>query len=612
MKVVNYRFPDGYYTGKLKKGKRHDDGRMVFDNGDIYEGCWTDDKMDIDGIYYYANGDKFDGFWYDGVIHGRGKYTFKNGDILIGEWVMGKKDGFFTLILNNGETKSLTFKDDIQVDVYRKHQYQTYSKKEEYDGEVDEFGRKDGFGVYVDGKYRYEGEWRQGERHGNGKCWFYNGDRYEGTFQNNDITGKGTYYYANGNKYIGQLKCGIPNGQGVMIEKDGTRIEATWIDGKKEGECLYTTPSNKQIIGNCVNDMKDGIWLSVENDNVVQELWRDGEMKQFPHEEKIQFKDGYYQGWVNEDGEMSSTGKLFFNNGDVYKGTLSNPQRTSWDMKHFINESGIMNYANGDRYEGEWSYGSKSGKGIYFYANGERYEGNWEYDKKDGVGKHIDLYGCETIQEWSNGINLLELNEFLNNFETQTETEDYHTKRNETENYDLDLLCDDLLGLHYNQFNSSNNSLKDDERFSGYDGFGDNIIEPPRNNRNTISKRGKRKKHKKSLFSSSESKKSYSLDSDTSDYDFSSTRDLNDYSSYNGNGTYISNAEFDDGRISSIDGLDVEYEDGRISSIGGLDVEYEDGHMTSIGGEDVNFDSDGKITGWGDNNLEFGDNNPWL
>ncbi len=47
---------------------------------------------------------------------------------------------------------------------------------------------------------------------------------------------------------------------------------------------------------------------------------------------------------------------------------------------------GIMKFALGDKYDGNWRDGFKDGKGTYWYPNGNRYDGNWKNNKKDGKG----------------------------------------------------------------------------------------------------------------------------------------------------------------------------------------------------------------------------------
>ena len=41
------------------KGK----GKMIFSNGDTYEGYWVENKRNGEGIQIYKNGDKYSGAW---------------------------------------------------------------------------------------------------------------------------------------------------------------------------------------------------------------------------------------------------------------------------------------------------------------------------------------------------------------------------------------------------------------------------------------------------------------------------------------------------------------------------------------------------------------------
>jgi len=51
------------------------------------------------------------------------------------------------------------------------------------------------------------------------------------------------------------------------------------------------------------------------------------------------------------------------------------------------NTKGVMHYANGDKYEGEWKDGNLHGKGIYYYKSGDKYDGEWADNKRNGNGK---------------------------------------------------------------------------------------------------------------------------------------------------------------------------------------------------------------------------------
>ena len=48
---------------------------------------------------------------------------------------------------------------------------------------------------------------------------------------------------------------------------------------------------------------------------------------------------------------------------------------------------GVLTFANGNRYEGEFRDGNRNGRGGFTGANGGRYEGEWRDDRPDGQGE---------------------------------------------------------------------------------------------------------------------------------------------------------------------------------------------------------------------------------
>ena len=50
---------------------------------------------------------------------------------------------------------------------------------------------------------RYEGEYSNGQKNGQGKYIWPDGNSYEGQFVNNNLSGFGTYHWADGKKYSG-------------------------------------------------------------------------------------------------------------------------------------------------------------------------------------------------------------------------------------------------------------------------------------------------------------------------------------------------------------------------------------------------------------------------
>lgn len=76
----------------------------------------------------------------------------------------------------------------------------------------------------------------------------------------------------------------------------------------------------------------------------------------------------YYKG-VLKHGKREGYGMLWYANGDFYAGNFVN------DKCH---GSGMFVYMNGNRYEGEWMNGAKHGAGRFFYLDsGMMQEGVW-------------------------------------------------------------------------------------------------------------------------------------------------------------------------------------------------------------------------------------------
>jgi len=67
----------------------------------------------------------------------------------------------------------------------------------------------------------------------------------------------------------------------------------------------------------------------------------------------------------------------------------------------------VINYKNGNRYEGELNNDLREGQGTLFYSDGDRYEGEWENDKRHGFGKLFltngSYYEGEWIEDYING-----------------------------------------------------------------------------------------------------------------------------------------------------------------------------------------------------------------
>ena len=80
---------------------------------------------------------------------------------------------------------------------------------------------------YSDGS-RYEGEHRDGKRHGRGTYTWADGNRYEGEWLEDKMHGQGTMTWHYGDRYEGEYREGRRHGRGAYIWADGRRFEGEW------------------------------------------------------------------------------------------------------------------------------------------------------------------------------------------------------------------------------------------------------------------------------------------------------------------------------------------------------------------------------------------------
>lgn len=108
-----------------------------------------------------------------------------------------------------------------------------------YEGEFYD-NKRDGQGTYYyKSGNKYVGDWIDGERTGKGTFYWTDGDRYEGEFVDNKMHGRGTYYYNNGNRYEGDWREDKRTGKGTFYWASGDRYEGDYLDNKMHGRGIY-------------------------------------------------------------------------------------------------------------------------------------------------------------------------------------------------------------------------------------------------------------------------------------------------------------------------------------------------------------------------------------
>ena len=151
-------------------------------------------------------------------------------------------------------------------------------------------------------KFIYQGEIKNGLRHGRGNCNYSIGDVYNGEFKNGKIEGTGVYQWSNGDAYNGELKAGKSEGRGVEKYFSNGIYDGEWKAGIREGRGVQKYASG----------------------------------------------DTYYGEW--KAGFQEGRGVCCYVKGDIYYG----------EWKASLKEGrGVYKSASGDDYDGEWKAGKR-------------------------------------------------------------------------------------------------------------------------------------------------------------------------------------------------------------------------------------------------------------
>eukprot|EP00601_Ochromonadales_sp_CCMP2298_P015521 CAMPEP_0173234000 /NCGR_PEP_ID=MMETSP1142-20121109/9955_1 /TAXON_ID=483371 /ORGANISM="non described non described, Strain CCMP2298" /LENGTH=235 /DNA_ID=CAMNT_0014163937 /DNA_START=127 /DNA_END=834 /DNA_ORIENTATION=+ len=78
-----------------------------------------------------------------------------------------------------------------------------------------------------------------------------------------------------------------------------------------------------------------------------------------------------------KDNKIHGQGIMEYRNGDVYEGRITDGNSR--------NGQGLYTWINGTSYKGQWQVGKQQGRGVYTYRNGDSEEGLWEVEKRQGL-----------------------------------------------------------------------------------------------------------------------------------------------------------------------------------------------------------------------------------
>ncbi|EGR33380.1 hypothetical protein IMG5_054890, partial [Ichthyophthirius multifiliis] len=216
------------YKGDLLNKQRHGTGCYVYENGEIYEGEWKNDKIHGYGILKDQDGiDIYNGDWEYDLYNGQGRLRNQN----------------------------IVFSSSDKLD-YKNFDNLTQNWQ------------------------FYSGSFTNGNMHGQGTLIMFNNEKFVGQFLNGKVDGEGCYYMNNGQVISGiwkNQKLPPQNGHGPLISRRGptaskqqsantenrpmTSLKGVGYGKQQKGDDFYETKMkldlNKKIEVNAENNFKN-------------------------------------------------------------------------------------------------------------------------------------------------------------------------------------------------------------------------------------------------------------------------------------------------------------------------------------------------------------------
>eukprot|EP00162_Nutomonas_longa_P013400 comp21557_c0_seq1/m.47237 comp21557_c0_seq1/g.47237 ORF comp21557_c0_seq1/g.47237 comp21557_c0_seq1/m.47237 type:complete len:786 (+) comp21557_c0_seq1:92-2449(+) len=236
-------------------------------------------------------------------------------------------------------------------------------KREVYEGGWHE-GKRHGFGKKTYPSSEYEGQWENDLKHGQGMLrWNHGKCIYNGMWKLDKRCGHGVFEMTADNgqveRYTGEWENDVRHGEGTMEFADGSKYVGTWHHDKRHGKGEYTWPNGDRYVGGYAADQRHGQATLTRADGTV-----------FTGE------------WVR--GKRHGQGEEVLPTGDTYKGAYEN------GLKH---GKGIMHYSNGSEYDGHWVCDKREGWGEYRCGKAF-YRGDWNNDLPHGNGLQMTANGA--------------------------------------------------------------------------------------------------------------------------------------------------------------------------------------------------------------------------
>ena len=238
------------------------------------------------------------------------------------------------------------------------------------------------------------GNGRMGKQNGHGTVtspyW-----KYVGEWKGNDFHGQGTRISTNGTKWVGEFR---ENKRWNIREYDNNgNLTTEWVNGVEQTGIKWKTFVNEKVQpkyeGEIKNGKMDGLGVLTypyDGKSIVGE-WKNEKEWNTKHTKK----DGTLLGKFENGEWIVSWGVLDYFDESKYEGEIKN---------RLPNGQGTMTYTDGVKYVGEYKDGKRHGQGTYTFPDERKYEGEWKNDKRHGKGTETFPDGKKYEGEWGDGL----------------------------------------------------------------------------------------------------------------------------------------------------------------------------------------------------------------
>eukprot|EP00526_Cylindrotheca_closterium_P000096 CAMPEP_0113624438 /NCGR_PEP_ID=MMETSP0017_2-20120614/12593_1 /TAXON_ID=2856 /ORGANISM="Cylindrotheca closterium" /LENGTH=862 /DNA_ID=CAMNT_0000534459 /DNA_START=96 /DNA_END=2681 /DNA_ORIENTATION=+ /assembly_acc=CAM_ASM_000147 len=391
----------------------------------FYKGIMQDNLPEGVGTMKYQHHPElmmeYEGFWIKGMKHGFGRVLYMNGDSYQGDFAQNQKQGQGEWKLSDGRQFKGTFLKDLphtQPDKPEEKIRVVYPQNDMFHGQYSN-GNRSGRGrfTWVDGGY-YDGFWADGLYQGKGELGTAH-TKYTGEFQKGKYEGQGRLMNLLTDQviYEGVWKGGVPADDSVKIENDKKLLhipqpplDSDVSQSRQQGRTA--APVNSNFGGSSNNKGPSTELLSKSACKAVVDLSVvDGQdnpgrytgilhvASKKPHGVgRMVYDDGnrVHEGFW-EFGHRQGHGRcLFVHIGDFHEGNYEQNLRQG---------QGTYYWKDGRQFVGQYHGDERHGPGVFTYPNGDLYDGNFEHGQRSGFGTFtFHNKTCHYKGEWKVGM----------------------------------------------------------------------------------------------------------------------------------------------------------------------------------------------------------------